>query len=213
MKPIFQRASDSFKTTIRPNAHNAALIRAARAEIASALSLPEHHRPTDPDPSDANPETIVTRHHPDPYMAIHVRRGDKKAAMSHRGSYVPLENFAAAAHETWSRLFNNDTRSPQAEHLPSSPVTYIASDSHAAIDELASAFPSSATVFSLHTSANSELRGLASQREYVQKEFNEESEEDRIRLTRGMIVDFAMLSGLWAWEGELVPGATICTLT
>ena len=60
---------------------------------------------------------------------------------------------------------------------------------------------------------NSELRGLASQREYVQKEFNEESEEDRIRLTRGMIVDFAMLSGLWAWEGELVPGATICTLT
>ncbi|KAK7695085.1 hypothetical protein QCA50_002275 [Cerrena zonata] len=214
MKPIFERAVGSFRTTIRPNAHNAALIRAAREEIVSTLSLPKHERPSDPDPKDADPETIVTRHHPDPYVAIHVRRGDKKASsFPHRGSYVPLEDYAAATHETWSRLFNNDSISPKADHFPSAPIAYIASDSHAAVDELKSAFPTSAAVFSLHTSTNSELRALASQKEYVQKEFNEETEEERIRLTRGMIVDFALLSGFWAWEGEIVPGATICTLS
>lgn len=214
MKPIFERAVESFRITIRPNAHNAALIRTARTEIASTLSLPAHERPSDPDPKDADPETIVTRHHQDPYIGIHIRRGDRNAAQfPNRGSYVPLEDFAAAAHETWSRLFNNDSLSPKADHFPSAPITYIASDSHNAVDELISAFPKSAATFSLHTSSNSELRALASQREYVQKEFNEESEEERIRLTRGIIVDFAMLSGFWAWEGEIVPGATICTLT
>ncbi|CAL1694604.1 unnamed protein product [Somion occarium] len=214
MKPILERARESFQKTIRPNAHNAALIRAARLEIASVLSLPEHERPLDEDPVNADPETILTRHHPDPYLAVHIRQGDKMASnFPHRGSHIPIDDFVSAVHETWSRLFDNKLTSSDSTHFPSAPIAYIASDSPTAVDEIMNAFPSSAAMFSLQTSTNSDLRSLAPQHEYVQKEFNEESEEERIRLTRGMIVDFALLSGFWTWEGEVVPGATICTLT
>ena len=97
--------------------------------------------------------------------------------------------------------------------FPDPPITYIASDSHAGAHEFASAFPPSTAVFSLDSSTNPDLRALAPQGEYVQEEFNELDEADRIRLTRGMVVDLALLSGLWAWPGEVVPGANICTLT
>jgi len=38
-------------------------------------------------------------------------------------------------------------------------------------------------------------------------------EADRVRLTKGMIVDFALLSGLWAWHDDLKPGAVICGIS
>jgi hypothetical protein len=59
-------------------------------------------------------------------------------------------------------------------------------------------------------SENSDLQALASPSPYFQDKFSALPEEDRVRLTRGMVVDFALLSGLWAWNDDLTPGAVIC---
>ncbi|KAH8099442.1 hypothetical protein BXZ70DRAFT_1030725 [Cristinia sonorae] len=212
-KPIFKRALQSFIQTIRPNVHNARLIRAARTEVASLLSLP-HPISRDPqEPEDA--EAALTMHNPDPYIAVHIRKGDRHAAIfPYRGSYVPMDKYIDATQNAWKRLYPNDSSaSREPGHYPSPPITYIASDSPAALKEFTNAFPTSTAVFSLDSSTDPELRGLASPREYVQSEFNQLGEEERILLTRGMIVDFALLSGLWAWEGEVVPGATVCTMS
>lgn len=213
LKPMFERALKSFVQTIRPNSRNARLIRAARSEIASSLSM--SHPPTSHDPAESeDAETLLTQHNPDPYIAVHIRRGDRHAAnYPYRGSYVPIANFAKAAQDAWTRLFNGGTaRSVDVNHYPSPPITYVASDSHSAMEEFMNAFPTSTAVFSLESSTNPELRALVSQHEYVQSEFDRASEDERVTLTRGMIVDFALLSGMWAWEGDIVPGATVCTL-
>jgi len=212
-RPIFKNSLQSFKETIRPNAQNAALIRAARGEIASALSLPPHKSPTNGDthPSETHTaEAQLAEHNSDPYISVHVRRGDRFAAsFPHRGSYVPVNEFVSAAQETWSRLYGNDT--PSA--YPAPPVMYLASDSPDARKEYKASFPTNTAIFSLDTSTEASLSALAPKSEYIQQEFNELELDERIRLTRGMIVDLAMLSGLWAWEGDVVPGAAICTLS
>ncbi|KAI0964082.1 hypothetical protein AcW1_000984 [Taiwanofungus camphoratus] len=207
-KPIFDRALQSLTETIRPNGHSAALIRAARSEIASILSLPE---------------AVHSNGNPDPYISVHIRRGDRKAeSWAFHNSYVPLGNYVQATRDTWERLYINSTSPTSASdpaptsapnHFPAPPITYVASDSPDALRDFLAAFPSSTAVFALDLSTDPDLRGLAPQREYVQEEFEMEEEDERIRLTRGMIVDLAIMSGLWAWEGEVVPGAVICTIS
>ncbi|KAI0706126.1 hypothetical protein BC835DRAFT_1312469 [Cytidiella melzeri] len=214
-KPIFDRAAESFKQTIRPNAHNAELIRSARMEIASILSLPTNPGParheSSPEPKTAEDE--LHEHNPDPYIAVHIRRGDRKTGFfPHGREHLPLQDYVKATQDTWSRLYHENISDPEPT-FPAPPISYVGSDSHAAAHEFASAFPSSTAVFSLDSSTNADLRALAPQGEYVQEEFNLLDEPDRIRLTRGMVVDLAMLSGLWAWPGEVVPGATVCTIT
>ena len=154
---------------------------------------------------------MLEAHNPDPYIAVHIRRGDRHAsAFPYRGQYVPLQNFVTAARDAWVRLYHEDATDDTA--FPAPPIVYVASDSHATAHEFVSAFPASTAVFSLDSSTDPALRALAPQHEYVQTEFDGMEAEDRVRLTRGMVVDLAMLSGLWAWEGDAVPGATICTL-
>ncbi|KIP11158.1 hypothetical protein PHLGIDRAFT_100112 [Phlebiopsis gigantea 11061_1 CR5-6] len=217
-RPIFEHSLQSFKETIRPNAHNAQLIRAARTELAAVLSLPPHAenaRNDDLSTADGSrdAEAALTAHTPDPYIAVHIRRGDRHAAdFPYRGKYVPLENFVAAARDAWARLYGEDVFG-EAASFPGAPIAYVASDSHATAHDFVSAFPASTAVFSLDSSTDPALRALAPQHEYVQQEFNVMELEDRVRLTRGMVVDLAMVSGMWAWEGDVVPGATICTLT
>ncbi|KAI0078848.1 hypothetical protein K474DRAFT_1618467 [Panus rudis PR-1116 ss-1] len=219
MKPIFERALESFETTIRPNAHNAELIRAARAEVATTLSIADNANNIASPPAGSEAEVNLRQNNPDPYLAVHIRRGDRKAGSPpHYGDYVPIDEFTQAARDTWARLFSNEstalpTSSAQETHFPSAPITYVASDSEIAFDDFTKAFPTSSAIFSLHSSTDPALRALASRREYAQKDFDAMPEEERIRLTRGMIVDLAMVSGLWAWKGEVVPGATICTLS
>lgn len=163
-------------------------------------------------PSEAGAaEATLEAHHPDPYIAVHIRRGDRHAAnFPYRGSYVPLENFVSAARDAWRRLYHQDPLE-EKDSFPAPPIVYVASDSHATAHEFVSAYPASTAVFSLDSSTDPALRALAPQHEYVQHEFDEMDLEDRVRLTRGMIVDLAMLSGMWAWEGDVVPGATVCT--
>jgi hypothetical protein len=158
-------------------------------------------------------EKTLEAHHPDPYIAVHIRRGDRHAStFPYRGKHIPLENFVAAARDAWTRLYDQAPIDDTAASFPAPPIVYVASDAHATAHEFVSAFPTSTAVFSLDSSTDPALRALAPQHEYVQDEFAAMALEDRVRLTRGMVVDLAMLSGMWAWEGDVVPGATICTL-
>jgi hypothetical protein len=91
-------------------------------------------------------------------------------------------------------------------------TVYIASDSPPAEAELAGALPSNTELLSLARSRNLELRELASPKEYVQQEFNKLPSEEQINLTRGMVVDFAVLSGMWAGNDDILPKAIVCTL-
>ncbi|KAH9942942.1 hypothetical protein B0H21DRAFT_695748 [Amylocystis lapponica] len=197
-KPTFNVGLESFTQTIRPNAYNAALIRAARSEMASILSLPDFH---------------TSLGNLDPYISVHIRRGDRKAvSWAYHKSYVPLENYAQAARDTWARLYNTSA-DPATAHFPSPPVTWVASDSPDALREFVAAFPSSTALFALDLSTDPDLRALAPTRPYIQGEFDMEEEEERIRLTRGMVVDLALVSGLWAWPDDVVPGAVVCTIS
>ena len=94
--------------------------------------------------------------------------------------------------------------------FPAPPVMWFASDSPTAAQDFAAAFPPPTALFSLARSGDGMLRAIAPFKPYVQKEFNEEPPLERARLTRGAIVDFAMVSGLWARPGDVVPGATVC---
>lgn len=136
---------------------------------------------------------------PESYVSVHVRFGDRK----HRFSTTPY----TSASEYISYISSTQTR--LLEYPNTSPV-FFASDSPIAEREFAAAYPGS--YFSLRQNHDPALRQLASSQEYDQKEFNDLSLEERSRSTKGMIVDFALLSGMWAWAGDPVPRAGICTI-
>lgn len=114
-----------------------------------------------------------------------------------------MSEYAQAVQDTSLRLSPN---------LDSQLVVYLASDSPSASAELVQALPSNMLLFSLAQSQNPELRTLANPRDYIQHEFNDLGVEERINLTRGMVIDFALASGMWAWDDDIVPNATICTI-
>lgn len=200
-------ALESLVEVIRPNAHNAELIRKARHELANTLSV--------------NSSQSDVRN-PAPYIAAHIRRGDRQAASwTYHNSQVPVENYVEAVRNTWTRLYPSDPIPTERDldldenaHFPVPPITWIASDSPEAIQTFQNSFPASgAAFFSLASSTDAALRGIAPKHAYFQKELNEEEEAERVRLTRGVIVDLAMVSGLWSWKGDVIPGAIVCTIT
>ncbi|PCH34248.1 hypothetical protein WOLCODRAFT_95105 [Wolfiporia cocos MD-104 SS10] len=206
-KAMFDSAQESFKTVIQPNLHSQQLIRAARAEIMSILSL-----------ADKDQRTVDQKH--EPYISVHILEGNHKhvqSSVDHPPDTI-IKKYAKAARETWKRLYPHSplpvtfaSAGPDPAHFPSPPITYVASDSPEALRRFIAAFPSSTAIFSLDLSTNPGLRALAPQHAYDEEMFAKEDREQRVRLTRGTIVDLALASGLWAEEGEVMPGATICT--
>ena len=179
---MFKAALNSFRETIRPNAANAALIHAARAELAQLAS-----------PSNGGSNS---------YIAVHIRRGDRKpSSFRFRTNYVPMADFTNAVDDTWKRLHPDRS----GEH----PLVYVASDAPSALLEFSN---SRYRTFSLSQSKDPRLQALASPAEYRQKDFNELEENVRIYATRGMVVDFALISGMWAWNKEILPDAVVCTI-
>ena len=142
---------------------------------------------------------------PSKYMSVHIRRGDRLGmTWKYHKTHLPTSLYVDAALETWQRL---------KQSSKASPLFYVASDSPTAPEEFVNQLPNNARAFSLIWSEDEELSAIASHRSYVQEEFNVLSEENRIRLTKGMIVDFALLSGLWTNGDEVdVPYATVCGL-
>lgn len=172
--------------TIRPNAATAALIHSARTELASFLGLRTDDRPTDQ------------------YQSIYVRRGDGLgSSWKYHGKHIPIEEYSTAGNAAWNRLFR-----PKGITAP--PAIYLASDDPDVFEELQSQLEPGSRVFSLSRSENFNLRNISSPAPYFQDKFAELPEADRVRLTKGMIVDFALLSGLWAWHDDLEAGAVIC---
>jgi len=153
----------------------------------------------------ARSELSMKLGHGTPYTSVHIRHGDRKSSSYHyHGSPVPITEFAQATSDAWTRLGIANTSS-------ATPHVYVATDSPAAQKEFADTFQG--PTFSLSQSEHPELAALASHQEYRQAEFNELPFEQRTDATRGMIIDFAMVSGMWAWDGEIIPDATVCTIT
>jgi hypothetical protein len=173
--------------TIRPNTATAALIHSARTELASFLGVDSNDSPSTGQ-----------------YQSIHARRGDGKgSSWKHHDMNVPIEEYSAAGNAAWTRLFRSaGNRAPQA--------VYLASDDPDVFEALQSQLEPGSRIFSLSRSENSDLQSIASPAPYFQDNFAALPEADRVRFTRGMIVDFALLSGLWAWRDDLKPGAVIC---
>ncbi|KAI9513121.1 hypothetical protein F5148DRAFT_1273348 [Russula earlei] len=190
LRDIFNQARVSLTKTIRPNAATAALIHSARAELVSFLGL----HPND---------TLRV----DRYQSIYVRRGDAVgSSWKYHNKNVPIEEYSTAGNAAWSRLFRSaGNLAPQA--------VYLASDDPAVFEALHSQLDPGSRIFSLPKSENPDLRHIASPAPYFQDKFSALPEADRVRLTTGMVVDFAVLSGLWAWDDDLKPGAVICGLS
>lgn len=187
LKPMFNAALDSFRETIRPNVENAALIHTARAELAQ-VALP------------GNSEFQS-------YIAVHIRRGDRKpSSFRFHGNYVPTADFASAVDDTWTRLHPDRSG---GEH----PVVYVASDAPSVVLEFSNLLNSRYRTFSLSQSQNPLLRALASPAEYRQKDFDKLERSVRIRATKGMVVDFALTSGMWSWNEDILPDAVVCTIS
>ncbi|KAF8492667.1 hypothetical protein JB92DRAFT_3002176, partial [Gautieria morchelliformis] len=212
-KPVFYRSSESFAQFIRPSTANEKLIQRARDEL--ALLAPPIPNSTDR-----------------AYVSTHIRRGDRKA-MSWRyqrlpNVHVPTAEYVDAVLKTHARMQNLSS-----DGSPSFPLlVYLASDSPSAASEFTQFFVTNNSVvqrdgnetlkpviYELRTSKDSELRSLAPAVEYVQAEWNNRTKEDRVRETRGAIVDWALLSGAWtselgagAQDVLIKPAAAVCTL-
>ena len=135
------------------------------------------------------------------YLAVHVRRGDRKPA-SHwfLDDKIPLYVYMDGVKDTWARLHTRRE----------SKVVYFASDSSAAEQQFSKLHDG--PTFSLFATTHPRLRALASPREYYQNTFNELDIEYRVLATRGMVVDLAMVSGLWASGEDLLPQANVCSI-
>jgi hypothetical protein len=90
-------------------------------------------------------------------------------------------------------------------------AVWLASDAPAVFDEWAKR-ASPAGVHSLRASGDPALRALASPQPYDQHTFGTLEEEERRNATRGVLVDFALLSGAWAAPGEAAPDAVVCAM-
>lgn len=99
-------------------------------------------------------------------------------------------------------------------HPSSKRNVFVASDSPTALAELSTELLSRTDepfrLMSLATSDESILRRIASDRPYNQSEWNKRPLEERIRLTRGMLVDLALATGAWP-NGREPPLATVCS--
>jgi hypothetical protein len=140
------------------------------------------------------------------YISVHLRRGDGKArSWKYKGKYVPVEDYVEEVKRTWTRLFAANNKNKAR--------IYLASDSPPAQEDFIRRLADADfSVFSLKKSRRPELRALASPKEYVQEEFGLFDEDVRVRATRGVMVDFALVSGMWPEEESGTPVATICTI-
>ncbi|KAJ7269376.1 hypothetical protein B0H12DRAFT_1200563 [Mycena haematopus] len=120
------------------------------------------------------------------YLGVHIRRGDRSPDWR-------------SAVESWTRL-----------GLEVSAEDNLVQPFPDAAKEFADSF-SPDRVFSLSGSKREELRLLASPEEYFQDIFMTLPDSVRVQATRGMIVDFALLSGAWANDGDLIPMDGLCS--
>ncbi|KAH9929803.1 uncharacterized protein B0H18DRAFT_1117336 [Fomitopsis serialis] len=119
-------------------------------------------------------------------------------------NHPSLKEYVQAVHDTWTRLYPNHPISLDAAPAPTPGIPrradVVRGDGRPeTLRSYVAAFPPSAAKFALDLSTNAELRALAPSTRTTP-------------LTRGMIVDLALMSGLWAEEGYVVPGGRYALL-
>jgi hypothetical protein len=197
-RPIYERAVKSFTSVIKPNARVQSFIDAARTELLPSLP-----------PS------------PTSYIAVHIRRGDLKPQSLRYGLQpIPVAEYATAISKAIDEFA---LCAPGDKPL----LIYAASDSVKAIDELEALQPGDGPkcawkVLSLTSSTSPEIRELVYPRPdgYKQNDWSGSkamlwTDEERVRYTTGMVVDLALLSGLWPPTandntGSITPSAVVC---
>ena len=209
-RPIYERAVKSFGSVIKPNARVRAFIAAARSELLpSSTGLLDHV------------DFDVPAHAPAPYVAVHMRHGDLKPLSLRYGLQpIPVSDYAAGISKAIDELA---LRASADKPL----IIYAASDSVKAVEGLQTFQPGNGPacackVVSLRSSASPEIRELAypSLDGYRQDDWAGSmamlwTDEERVRYTTGMIVDLALLSGLWPSitngnTESMTPSAVIC---
>ncbi|GJJ13143.1 hypothetical protein Clacol_007394 [Clathrus columnatus] len=212
-KPLYMRSRASLSEHIRPNKVNQGLIQKMRDEITQLTR---------------GMNNTATR-----YISTHIRRGDRHA-MSWKYNFspnrqIPTQEYVNAVWKSYAWFYNISDSSPKPLYPP---FIYLASDSAEASAEFVDNLTSNDTlahtfndenlkpfVYSLSTSSDKELRDIAPMREYVQSEWGAREEMERIKETRGVIVDFALMSGAWRTisasdDGSefVLPQVCVCTL-
>jgi hypothetical protein len=182
---IYDHAAVSFKETIRPSD-------SIRQEITELRRL----------------------HATKPYIGVHIRHGDRyPTSQKWREDYVPITEYIKATQEAWTKLRSG--RGPEVREV--NPTVYVATDSYAAYQDHLALFPAPENVWGLHVADPQERRWrwMASPHGYIQRVFmgKKTRVEVRVRWTKGMVLDFAMLTGAWLVEGEQGPKAVVCTIT
>ncbi|KAF5312252.1 hypothetical protein D9619_002767 [Psilocybe cf. subviscida] len=194
LKPIFDFAVQSFATTIRPNAQNFDLIQKTRKELSTFLQVVNKGR---------NVDNII-------YTGTHIRRGDRKTlSYSFQDRRVPIADYLKGVATTWSHLHSGALASI-------TPVVYLATDSPDARHQFSQQYQElyQGETFSLYDTTDPTLRALASPAEYDQSTFDAQFDlQSRIRATRGMIVDLALVSGLWLTGNDITPESTVCAMS
>jgi len=141
--------------------------------------------------------------HDKEYIGVHMRHGDQ-TAMSwryHQG-YVPTSEYVSAVNKTIAALGNIKT-------------IHVASDALRALTEFSEAAPEEWIIhtslqtsgLSVEYSADRETEG------YFQHQWDDIPTEERAALTRGMVIDLAVVTGAWAKDDGALPAAVVCTLS
>ncbi|KZT43870.1 hypothetical protein SISSUDRAFT_977592 [Sistotremastrum suecicum HHB10207 ss-3] len=140
------------------------------------------------------------------YLAVHIRRGDRKpVSWKYRDGFVPLLDYLHGVEKAWQKI--NATSANKA--------IWLASDSVEAQRQFIDLLPAGVDTFGLSISSNPGLRSLQPSSAYRQVDWPSKAPSDRIQETRGVIVDFALLSGAWMPAAELGvwPEAVVCTIS
>lgn len=176
-RPIFGFSEESFNAAIQPNEKIMNMINIAKQELLASISAQDPHLNIDEHNTAEND-----------YIAVHIRRGDR---IPHGWEYhrnpIPITEYVNAALETMKRTQESPSSQP--------PVLYLASDSPDAIHEFTQAYHGA--TYSLSKSKHSEVRKLSSPNEYRQEKFDALPLEERRLLTKGALVDLALVTGLW----------------
>jgi hypothetical protein len=137
------------------------------------------------------------------YVAVHIRRGDAPStSWEYHQQPIPLDEYATAVANTLTKL-----------SLSESTPIYVATDSPNALESFSQLLEQKSV--SLWGSGDKELKAIASDKDYVQKEWMSRKDAERRRLTTGAIVDFALMSGLWndSVDDAMIPRAVVCTIS
>lgn len=231
---MFMHASISLSETILPSEESARLIKEARKELKEVMKVDDSNDSSSK--SDSDSDSVSSN---PGYIGVHIRHGDQKPKFTKgtEGGHIPLKDYVDAVERVRER---GDSASASTMIYVASDDP-VASDAFG--DLLEGSTPRLRT-HSLHKSSNPSLRALVAPLRpggYIQSDFNalaaknvvelkkltleklpardrEERVEEKahVVLTRGVVVDLALMSGMWidAEDGDPEPKAeaVVCTI-